>query len=100
MVCGINPCGIEGSTCEDFEAHTGVAVETQEPLGGGYYAGDWIPQPFPAIAIDEQLARLDWHPQLTGRCPNCEASISESANHLWSCRHCSWKSEMLSVQAE
>ncbi len=92
MVCGINPCGPEGSTCEDFVALSeGAAVETKEPLGGGYYLGDWIPQPFPEIAIDEQLALLDWHPQFTGCCPNCETPISEPASRHWNCSHCNWE---------
>lgn len=95
MVCGINPCGPEGSTCEDFAALSEGAAVEKEPLGGGYYAGDWIPQPFPEITIEEQLALLDWHPQFTGRCPNCETPISEPASRYWNCRHCEWEINQL-----
>lgn len=47
-------------------------AEAQYPLDGGYYAGDWIPQPFPALQPEEQQALLDEHPLFTGRCPACE----------------------------
>jgi hypothetical protein len=79
LICAVNPCGPAGETCDDFEAiaQADTAPERQ-PLGGGYYAGDWIPQPFPTLTAAEQLALLDWHPQFTGRCPECEIPIAES----------------------
>lgn len=68
LVCGVNPHGHEGLTCNDFVATPEAEENTERnPLGGGYYVGDWIPQPFPDISQDEQLALLDWHPQFTGR---------------------------------
>ena len=71
LVCGVNPCGPVHGTCDDFTAIAQADIEAErQPLGGGYYAGDWIPQPFPLLSADEQLALLDWHPQFTGRCPN------------------------------
>ena len=99
MVCGVNPCGPTGSTCEDFNAIAQAAAETERhPLGGGYYSGDWIPEPFPPLATVEQLALLDWHPQFSGRCPNCEMPIAESANGRWKCEHCEWEaSEAISA---
>jgi hypothetical protein len=44
LVCAVNPNGPAGETCDDFNesAKAGAAPERQ-PLGGGYYAGDWIP---------------------------------------------------------
>jgi hypothetical protein len=101
MVCGINPSGPKGSNCEDFRAFPEQVVdEMNKPLGGGYYAGDWIPQPFPPIFVDQQLALLNWHPLFTGRCPNCETPIPEPVNNCWNCRHCEWKSGMLSNPTE
>ena len=92
LVCAVNPHGPEGLTCDDFlaipEAEAGLV---RQPLGGGYYAGDWIPQPFPAMSVDEQLALLDWHPQFTGRCPACEMPITEAREGRWCCSHCGWQ---------
>jgi hypothetical protein len=60
LVCAVNPCGPEGSTCEDFRAIAPSGTEAaRQPLGGGYYAGDWIPQPFPTLTTAEQLSLLD-----------------------------------------
>lgn len=73
LICAVNPHGPEGPTCEDFEAIAQSDSKTvRQPLLGGYYAGDWIPQPFPTLTTAEQLALLDWHPQFTNRCPNYE----------------------------
>ena len=92
LVCAVNPCGPAGETCDDFEATAqAAAVPESHPLGGGYYAGDWIPQPFPTLTAAEQLALLDWHPQFTGRCPNCEMPIAEAVAGQWKCGHCEWK---------
>ena len=56
MVCGVNPCGPEGQTCSEFSASAENGSEDNpQPLGGGYYAGDWIPQPFPR---DQQTDKL------------------------------------------
>jgi hypothetical protein len=96
LVCGVNPSGPEGSTCEDFRAITpdgGGTEAAKPPLGGGYYAGDWIPQPFPALTAAEELALLDWHPQFSGRYPNCEIPIEESSEGQWECEHCDWKDD-------
>ena len=101
MVCGVNPSGPKGSTCDDFVALSEeTAVVEREPLGGGYYLGDWIPQPFPVLTVDEQLALLDWHPQFTGRCPNCEMPISQPAGSHWNCGHCDWESNRLPNRSE
>jgi len=91
LICAVNPCGPVGKTCKDFSgiAPSAAAPERQS-LGGGYYAGDWIPQPFPALTTAEQLSLLDEHPQFTGRCPNCEMPIAESAEGQWKCGHCEW----------
>ena len=64
------------------------------PLGGGYYAGDWIPQPFPEMAVEEKLALLDWHPQFKGRCPNCEMPIAAQEDRRWDCAHCEWNDSL------
>jgi hypothetical protein len=102
LICGINPSGPEGSTCQDFkeseiaQADGGTKAEKQL-LGGGYYAGDWIPQPFPALTEDEQLALLDWHPQFTGRCPDCETPIAEPLEGRWQCGHCEWADDEKNV---
>jgi len=80
-----------GKTCKDFSGIApSAAAPERQPLGGGYYAGDWIPQPFPALTTAEQLSLLDEHPQFTGRCPNCEMPIAESAEGQWKCGHCEW----------
>ena len=78
IVCSLHPCGPVDDVCEDF---TGVesAVAVRQPLGGGYYTGDWIPQPFPALTAAEQIALTDEHPQFTSRCPHCEVPIAEAA---------------------
>jgi hypothetical protein len=34
-------------------------VDVRQPLGGGYYAGGWIPQPFPALQSEQQQALLE-----------------------------------------
>lgn len=73
MVCGVNPCGPDGDECPDFDA----IAPRGEPLEGGYYAGDWIPQLPTRITVEQQLALLDWHPMFTGRCPNCEMPIRD-----------------------
>lgn len=92
LVCGINPSGPAGETCDDFEATVqAAAAPKRHPLGGGYYLGDWIPQPFPTLTAAEQLSLLDWHPQFTGRCPNCEMPIAAAAEGQWKCRYCEWK---------
>ncbi|PZO50724.1 MAG: hypothetical protein DCF15_15505 [Phormidesmis priestleyi] len=92
LVCAVNPSGPDNLTCEDFAAISEVdVVENKQPLGGGYYAGDWIPQPFPTLTTVEQLAILDWHPQFTGRCPECEMPIANAANSQWHCNHCEWR---------
>ena len=96
MVCGVNPYGPKGSTCEEFAAVSERAAVEKEPLGGGYYLGDWIPQPFPEIAIDEQLALLDWHPQFTGRCPNFEVPMAALLENQWKCEYCNWEDAPLS----
>lgn len=99
LVCGINPSGPEGEICEDFKAleqpFLGKIAEVEaenQPLGGGY-SGDWVPQPFPAIATDRQFALLDWYSQFTGRCPKCEMLIAEAeeGEGHWKCDHCDWK---------
>ena len=59
MVCGIHPCGPTEEICEDFSAIP--EAEARQPLGGGYYAGDWIPQPFPALTTAGQLLLIDEH---------------------------------------
>lgn len=89
IVCGVNPCGPRGDTCEDFSAVSDPPK--RQSLGGGYYAGDWIPQPFPMLTAAEQLSLLDEHPQFTGRCPDCERPISEAAQDRWRCEHCEWE---------
>lgn len=92
MVCGIHPCGPMGGTCKDFSTIAEYSeAEARQPLGGGYYAGDWIPQPFPTLTTDDRLRLLDWHPQFTGRCPNCEMPIAESEVSQWQCGHCKWE---------
>ena len=50
MVCGVNPCGPTGSECSDFDA-----VAPREPLEGGYYAGDWIPQLRTQITVNDSV---------------------------------------------
>jgi hypothetical protein len=91
LVCAVNPCGPAGETCDDFNATPRAdAAPERQPLGSGYYAGDWIPQPFPTLTEDEQLALLDWHPLFTGRCPNCERPIAEAVKGRWQCGHCEW----------
>jgi hypothetical protein len=98
LVCAVNPCGPEGLTCEDFRAITPSGTEpARQPLGGGYYVGNWIPQPFPVLTENEQLALLDWHPQFTGRCPECETPIAESAKGQWCCGHCEWADDEKNV---
>ena len=92
IVCGIHPYGPTEEICEDFVAvEEDPEAEVRQPLGGGYYAGDWIPQPFPALTTAEQLSFLDEHPQFTGRCPNCEMPIAEAVEEQWMCDHCEWK---------
>jgi hypothetical protein len=92
LICAVNPCGPAGETCDDFNAIAQADAEiARQPLGGGYYAGDWIPQPFPAVTINEQLALLNWHPQFTGRCPECETPIAESDEGQWKCDRCEWE---------
>ena len=92
MVCGIHPCGPTERTCEDFVAvGEDSEAEERQPLGGGYSAGDWIPQPFPALTTAEQLWLLDEHPQFTGCCPNCEMLVAEANEGQWMCDHCAWK---------
>ena len=94
LVCAVNPCGPDGDSCSEFEASTkGKATTARQPIGGGYYLGDWVPQPFPLRSADEQLALLDWHPQFTGRCPNCEMPIAARDSGGWHCEHCDWKDE-------
>ena len=94
LVCGVNPYGPADDTCEDFSATDQVAIaEIRQPLGGGYYTGDWIPQPFPVLSVDEQLALLDWHPQFTNCYPNCETPIAEAVDSQWACGHCQWTTE-------
>jgi len=79
-------------TCEDFAPNPNAeAAPERQPLGGGYYAGDWIPQPFPTLSPAEQLTLLDEHPQFTGRCPHCEMPIAESEAGQWKCGHCAWE---------
>ena len=88
MVCGIHPYGPTKGTCEDFRAIANLP--TRQPLGGGYQAGDWIPQPSPAPTTAEQLLLLDEHPYFTGRCPNCEMPIAEAVEQ-WTCDRCDWE---------
>ena len=88
IVCSLHPGGPVGDACEDFSAI--ADLPKRQPLGGGYYAGDWVPQPFPALAAAEQLALLEAHPQFTGRCPHCEVPIAETAADQWQCHHCGW----------
>ncbi|EKU96969.1 hypothetical protein Lepto7375DRAFT_0899 [Leptolyngbya sp. PCC 7375] len=88
MICGVNPCGPTGDECLDFDA----IAPRGEPLEGGYYAGDWIPQLRTQITDEQQLALLDWHPLFTGRCPNCEMPIRETTPPRvhWDCHECGW----------
>ena len=95
LVCAVNPCGPIGGTCEDFSAIADPLK--RQPIGGGYYAGDWIPQPFPTLTTAAQLALLDEHPQFTGRCPNCEMPIAEAAQGQWQCDHCDWREEEVAL---
>ncbi|MEM9446448.1 MAG: DUF6464 family protein [Verrucomicrobiota bacterium] len=91
MVCGVNPSGPEGDECPDYEA----LEPPRKPLGGGYYAGDWIPQIKTQPTDEQRLALLDWHPIFTGRCPHCEMPISQptSPNTQWECAECWWREE-------
>ncbi|PZO50930.1 MAG: hypothetical protein DCF15_15295 [Phormidesmis priestleyi] len=92
IVCAVNPFGPASLTCEDFSAIAQADAEiSRHPLGGGYYLGDWVPHPFPAIVTDTQVALLDWHPQFTGHCPECKRPIAESDKGHWKCNHCDWK---------
>lgn len=88
MVCGVNPCGPTGDECPDFDA----AAPRCEPLEGGYYAGDWIPQLPTQITGEQRLALLDWHPMFVGRCPNCEMPMRQTAPARvhWDCGECGW----------
>ena len=91
MVCGIHPCGPTEEICEDFVAVAeDPEAEVRQPLGGGYYVGDWIPQPFPTLTAAAQLLLLNDHPQFTGRCPNCEMPIAEAVEQ-WTCDRCGWE---------
>lgn len=92
LICAVNPCGPTSENCDDFEAIAQAeAAPERQPLGGGYYMGDWIPQPFPTLTEAEQLALLDWHPLFTGRCPNCEMPVAELVEGRWTCGHCDWE---------
>jgi hypothetical protein len=87
LVCSVHPTGPEGDSCADFEA-----VDVRQPIGGGYYDGDWIPQLFPVTQPKEQQALLDEHPLFTGRCPECEMPIpADPPRHEWHCGHCGWR---------
>lgn len=88
LVCSVHPTGPEGNSCADFEA-----VAVRQLLRGGYYAGDWILQPFPALQPEQQRALLDEHPLFTGRCPACETPIlqTDPPRREWSCGHCGWR---------
>jgi len=88
MVCGIHPCGPTEEICKDFSATP--KQKCAKPIGGGYYVGDWTPQPFPTMTTAEQLSLIDEHPQFTGRCPNCEMPIAEAVEEQWTCDHCGW----------
>lgn len=90
LVCSAHPTGPEGNSCADF-----VSGEVRQPLGGGYYTGDWIPQPFPVLRPDEQQALLDEHPLFTGRCPACEMPIrqADSSQRVWCCGLCGWQAD-------
>lgn len=98
MVCGVNPTGVEGKFCPDFEPDPDVApIEPRKALGGGYYNGDWIPQPTSTLTIERQYALLDSHPLFTGRCPECETPIRQTdpPTIYWDCRHCGWKDDSI-----
>ena len=91
MVCGVNPRGPEGKTCADFSAIARADTTTRQPIGGDYYLGDWIPQPFPTLTTANQQALLDGHPQFTSRCPNCETLIAQANEGQWKCGYCEWE---------
>lgn len=93
MVCGVNPCGPTGDECPDFDA----VAPRGEPFGGGYYAGDWIPQQPAQITDEQRLALLDWHPLFTGRCPNCEILIRQTKppRMHWDCDECGWMDDSI-----
>ena len=63
VVCGVHPNGHSEDSCDDFVAEPGSEEgKAREPIGGGYYAGDWIPQPFPRLTRQQQLELLETHP--------------------------------------
>ena len=96
LVCSIHPTGPENDTCTDFET-----MDVRQPLSGGYYAGDWIPQPFPTLQPEEQQALLDEHPLFTGRCPACETPIpADRPRREWYCDHCGWQADSSEVPSK
>ncbi|AFY60854.1 hypothetical protein Syn6312_1700 [Synechococcus sp. PCC 6312] len=94
LVRAIHSSGRNKTPCSDFK--TSLQKELWQPEGAAYYDGELIYQP-PELSYEERLERLEWHPQFTGRCPNCEMPITqtEPARIHWDCEHCGWKNDSL-----
>ena len=97
MVCAINPYGVAGDECSDFNPSAGPVSndddplswynDVWEPVGASYYGDELVLSPVQQLTLEQRLTLLDWHPIFTGRCPNCEHPIrqSEPARVHWDC---------------
>ena len=57
-----------------------------------YYSGEPIYQSRRKLSLSEQERLLNWHPLLTGYCPECQAEIPHALMQTdWQCQQCDWR---------
>ncbi|MEM6251393.1 MAG: hypothetical protein AAF821_00595 [Cyanobacteria bacterium P01_D01_bin.156] len=56
------------------------------------YNEEVMPTPVVRHTLQQQLARLNWHPMFTGRCPSCDMPIRQTQQQQvhWDCDQCGW----------
>lgn len=87
LVCGVHPDGPSTLSCPD---HAPIPQEVANPLTGGFYAGDWIPETTSHLTTEERLELLDTHPLFIGVCPQCGQTFLAEPTVHWDCDICGW----------
>lgn len=57
-----------------------------------YYNREPVYQSGRELSLSEKEQLLNWHPLLTGCCPECKAKIAYEPTQVdWQCQQCDWR---------